>query len=241
MAVKVYLDIDVGNQAEYAEKREKFDRASSFISQQGRNFGLGSDIEALTDEQRETAADLYSSDPAWADKGEALFVQPPSLRVGRLVFELYSDKVPKTAENFKCLCSGEKGKGKDSGKPLHFKGSKIHRAVKGFMCQGGDFVRHDGSAGESIYGKKFNDEKPGLKIKHDVRGLLSMANSGKNSNSSQFFITFAAAPHLDGKHVVFGRMVEGEEALAKMEEVAGEKGGKEVPSSDITIADCGVL
>ncbi|KAE8009795.1 hypothetical protein FH972_006208 [Carpinus fangiana] len=154
--------------------------------------------------------------------------------VERIVIELFADVVPRTAENFQALCTGEKGIGKSTGKPLHYKGSYLHRIIKGFMAQGGDFSRGDGSGGESIYGGKFADEN--FRLKHDGVGLLSMANCGLNTNGSQFFITFKRQPHLDGKHVVFGKVVKGIEILKKIEQ-AGTAEGK--PARPVKIVDCG--
>lgn len=152
----------------------------------------------------------------------------------KLVIELYSDVVPKTAENFRALCTGEKGIGASTAKPLHYKGSIFHRIIKGFMAQGGDFSKRDGSGGESIYGGKFPDEN--FKLKHDAPGILSMANCGPSTNGSQFFITFKATPHLNDKHVVFGKIVDGMSLLKKMEQAGSEKGK---PSSLVKIVDCG--
>lgn len=154
---------------------------------------------------------------------------------GRIVFELFADTVPKTAENFRALCTGEKGVGK-SGKPLHYKGSRFHRIIQQFMCQGGDFTRGNGTGGESIYGEKFADEN--FKLKHTTAGLLSMANAGPGTNGSQFFITTVATPWLDGKHVVFGKVVEGNDVL-KLMEAAGSRQGQ--TSADVVITDCGQL
>lgn len=154
---------------------------------------------------------------------------------GRVTFELFADVVPKTAENFRALCTGEKGVGR-SGKPLHFKGSAFHRIIPGFMCQGGDFTRGNGTGGESIYGEKFADEN--FKLKHGGAGTLSMANAGPNTNGSQFFVCTADTSWLDGKHVVFGRVIDGMPVVQQMEAV-GSRGGQ--TSKPVVIADCGQL
>ena len=183
------------------------------------------------------ATEMYDSDPTWTAQGPMRAEAPPPAIAGRLTVTLWDDVAPKAAANFRSLCTGAKGKGK-AGKPLHYKGCPIHRVVAGFVAQGGDIVRGDGSAGDSIYGGKFNDDKPGLKQKHNRRGLLSMANSGKNTNTSQFFISFAdALPQLDGKHVVFGEVIAGMDVVDKIEAVAGEGDGP--PTSAVTISDCG--
>ena len=151
---------------------------------------------------------------------------------GRIIINLFKD-TPKTAENFRALCTGEKGMGQ-SGKPLHFKGSHFHRVIPGFMAQGGDFTRGNGTGGESIYGMKFADEN--FKHKHTGKGILSMANAGPGTNGSQFFLCFSSFPHLDGAHVVFGKVSEGIEVLDQMEAVGSNSGKTQVP---VTITDCG--
>ncbi|PHH81070.1 hypothetical protein CDD80_3352 [Ophiocordyceps camponoti-rufipedis] len=155
---------------------------------------------------------------------------------GRITMELYSDLVPKTAENFRCLCTGEKGLGK-SGKPLHYKGSIFHRVIKQFMIQGGDFTAGDGTGGESIYGAKFEDEA--FPMKHEKPFLLSMANAGPNTNGSQFFITTVPTPHLDNKHVVFGHVLNGKSVVRQIENLKVTTGDK--PGKEALIADCGQL
>jgi peptidylprolyl isomerase len=154
--------------------------------------------------------------------------------IGRITFALY-EETPKTSENFRALCTGEKGMG-NQGKKLTYKGSKFHRVIPGFMAQGGDFTSGDGRGGESIYGKKFEDEN--FIRTHDTPYKLSMANAGPNTNGSQFFITFKETPFLDGRHTVFGHVTEGEDIVRQLEDI-GTQGGSTTKSA--VIVDCGEL
>eukprot|EP01125_Pyxidicula_operculata_P001783 TRINITY_DN11621_c0_g1_i1.p1 TRINITY_DN11621_c0_g1~~TRINITY_DN11621_c0_g1_i1.p1 ORF type:complete len:359 (+),score=98.21 TRINITY_DN11621_c0_g1_i1:25-1101(+) len=157
--------------------------------------------------------------------------------IGRVVFELFADVVPKTAENFRALCTGEKGTAKSKPVPLHYKGCTFHRIIKNFMIQGGDFTNHNGTGGESIYGEKFEDEN--FQLKHTGPMLLSMANAGPGTNGSQFFVTTVKTPHLDGKHVVFGKVLKGQDVIRQCEYTP--TGENDKPVQDVVIVNCGEL
>ena len=148
---------------------------------------------------------------------------------GRIVFGMFGDTVPKTVANFATLCDGSAGIG-NSGKPLHFEGSGFHRIIPKFMAQGGDFTAGNGTGGESIYGNKFADEN--FTLKHTKPYLLSMANAGPNTNGSQFFITFVETPWLNGKHTVFGEVLEGFDVVNALEAI-GSQSGKTSKSAKI--------
>jgi cyclophilin family peptidyl-prolyl cis-trans isomerase len=201
-------------------------------------YGLSSNLLVeLGGSEKTRLPDFFANDFDWSSRGKiqvgqgrsipthctyvitACVIYPTRLAqvvppvAERIIVELYDDKCPLAVENFMALCTGEKGKCKNCPNNLHYKGARFHRVVKDFICQTGDFVMANGTGGESIWNKKFKDEPKGLKLKHDAMGVLSMCNSGKNSNSSQFFFTFKPCKQCDGKHVVFGKIVRGMEVL----------------------------
>ncbi|EFC49095.1 hypothetical protein NAEGRDRAFT_4843, partial [Naegleria gruberi] len=159
-------------------------------------------------------------------------------KIGRIIFKLYKHICPRTAENFRCLCTGEKGIGVETKKPLHFKGSIFHRVVPEFIIQGGDFSDFNGRGGESIYGGMMEDEN--FILKHSRAGLLSAANAGPNTVGSQFFITMSSElDYLDNKHVVFGRVIEGMNIIKQIEKVKVNEDN--TPLEEIVIINCGEL
>jgi peptidylprolyl isomerase len=232
----VFLDIDLD------DSRAAYKRACDFVETSSIKYGLSSNIlSELGGREKLSIPELYANDYHWSGKGRCQTSPQPATR---LIFELFHDDSPLACENFTALCTGEKGKSKVSGLPLSYKGCKLHRYVPGFVLQGGDITFGNGTGGESIWGKKFKDDGKGLKLKHDARGILSMGNSGKHSNSSQFFITLAPAPKCNGNHVVMGRLKHGVEVLDLIDDTLAaalpERRPDEVPAVDIVVTACGL-
>jgi len=231
---RVWVDIDIN------ETRAAFQLAKDFVAARNLAYSLSSDrLEMLSGSEKKRVKDqLFASDFDWSKKGRIAVVMPPE----RITFELWPDVAPLAVQNFISLCTGHKGVG-NGGRPLHYKGCNVHRIVKDFIVQGGDILMGNGTGGESIYGKPFKDDKGGLKVKLDRRGLLCMGNSGKNSNTSQFFVTLAGGKKIEGltgKHVVFGEIVDGEKVLSFVDQCA-DPDGDEKPKYTVAIADCGVI
>ena len=220
LAVRVEIDVQehAGVRHRSRQAPRCAARAAAFVEATDLRYGFSSkEIAELGGGEKQRVLELYADDFDWSDKGP-IEVEPAEEE--RLVIELFDDKAPMAVENFKALCVGDRGVSKNCGVAYSYRGVRFHRVVAGFMAQGGDFAMQNGSGGESVWGKKFKDEKDGLRLKHDARGVLSMGNTGKNSNGSQFFVTFAPCKSLDGKHVVFGRVVDGFGVLDKIEAVA---------------------
>jgi len=242
-----FLDLDFNNH------RDKLATAAAFVDATDSRYGFSSkDLRLLGGSEISRIRDLISTDHEWSNKATRGIATKPPVGGNRIVLELYWDVAPLACENFATLCANgsivpgsNETKAKpvpvgSSGKPLTYRNSTMHRCIPGFVLQGGDFVLGNGSGGESIFnsGKKFKDERAGLQLKHDRPYVLSMGNSGKNANSSQFFITFKAAPQCDGKHVVFGRVVSGFDVINAAEGLGTASGE---PTAPIVITDCGVF
>ncbi len=156
-------------------------------------------------------------------------------QVGRMQFELFADRLPKTCENFLKLCTGEVARGH---RPLGYKGAQFHRVVRNFIAQGGDIANHDGTGATTVWGTRFFADE-GFYFNHDRAGMLSMANSGPNTNGSQFLVTLGPSHDLDHKHVCFGQLVDGLHVLRAIEAVHTNASSK--PILPVQIAECGEM
>ena len=229
-----YLDLDVDGH------REKHARARAFVAATDLRYGFeDEDVDRLGGAQRARLRELYDADHEWCARGEIRIDAPANERV---VFELFDSTSARACENFRALCRGA-GTSRATGRAMTYEGCRFHRCVRNFMMQGGDYTHGNGAGGESIWGKTLKDDAGGLKLKHDGMGVLSMSNTGKNSNSSQFFVTFGACKQLDGKHVVFGKCVRGMDVLQRInDECAVDAGGtSEEPKVPVVVVGCGVL
>jgi peptidylprolyl isomerase len=223
-----YLDINID------ETTERYNNCVEFVKTKNLAYGLSSNrLVELQGSELARLPELYESD--YDTKQKRMIVRLPNQRI---VVKLFTKVAPLACQNFLALCTGEKGKGK-SGKPLHYLGTPFHRIVKKFVAQSGDVNTGTGSGGESIWGKNFKDDRLGLKKKIDKRGLLCMCNTGKNSNTSQFFFSFDKLPKLTGKHVVFGEIVLGMDVLDQIEAAGSEGEGK--PTVEVVIQACGKI
>jgi cyclophilin family peptidyl-prolyl cis-trans isomerase len=239
---RVFLDIDIGDPIQHASHQAAYDQFVAFVAEKGAVYGVspGTEPNELSEDVAEMLLEAYNSDPAWATQ-PVQRMKPAELRAGRVVLEIFGAECPKATSNFLALVKGNVVS-KTLKKPLHYRGIRFHRIVKGFMAQAGVMNEKTG-AGESALpgGGTFNDDKPGLKLKHSGPGVLALGNSGRaNTNTSHFYITLKASPQLDGKHVVFGKVVEGMELLERIDREAGVEDGQE-PRVAVVIAECGVL
>lgn len=232
-----FLDIEIGDQEQHKAAVAKHKATLAFFEDVRVRAGLAADAQlaTLSAEERETVSALYTD----GDAATELVFDEPVLRGGRLELELFESEAPKACENFRRLCEGFAVKGKT----VSYSECPVHRVESSFCLQSGDVTRGDGSGGLSTFkgGKPFNDDRGGLALKHDAAGVLSMANSGrKNTNTSQFFITFGAASKLDGKHVVFGKLKAGAsfDTLRAVEAVASADGK---PREPVCIARAGKI
>ncbi|KAI8585415.1 cyclophilin [Geranomyces variabilis] len=245
---RAFLDIRIGDPAARAEEEEAHARAVAFVREKAGELGLDpatdtpTPIAELEDWQKEMVSDLYAADPAWSAKIQLDPLAAP--RGGRLIFELDIESCPKATANFASLCTGAAGYSKHAKtKPLHFKHTPLHRIIRNYIAQGSDITRGDGSGGDSIYSGAFKDEPAGLKTGFACgRGVLAMANSGKHSNTSQWFVTLTddktQLKKMEGKYVVFGHLIEGFDVLDGLNAVGSESG---TPTEQVQVWDCGVL
>lgn len=246
---RVWLDIDIGDPEAHARESAAHARFLAWWADQGvKIYGAPPPPAPLDDALKETLLEAYGSDPAASAGGPARADPPASLRAGRLVLELFPDESPKAVTNFLALINGT-AVSKAQKRPLTYRGNRFHRVVKGFVAQAGVMNERLGTGESSFPGNgPFQDDKGGLKLKHDGVGVLSMANGGKaHSNTSQFFLTLGpSAPALDGKHVVFGRVVldeGGDGGLALLRRIDEEAGAPDGPAPRcvVSIGDCGEL
>lgn len=179
--------------------------------------------EAYSEYITNTQNDFVYMDFSYTDKN-----------IGRIVFELFKKTLPKTSENFRLLCTGEKGRSEETATKLHYKNSIIHRIVEEGWIQGGDIISGKGNGSESAYGGLFEDES--FNVRHDKRGILGMSNDGRNTNGSQFYISLQSIPFMDKKYVAFGKVVEGSETLQKLENIYTQN---QRPTKEVKIVDCG--
>ena len=230
---RIYLDIDVDGW------RAAYQRAVDFVASNDLKYSLSSNVlaELGGSEKKRVRTEYYPNDYDWSSRGPIRLKQ----RQERIEIELWPDVAPLACENFLALVTGSKGTSTSSGKKLHYQGCPFHRIVPGFVAQAGDISFGNGTGGESIWGKKFKDDQKGLKQKFTERGLLAMGNTGKNSNTSQFFFALDSLAKLNGKHVIFGKMVSGEDVLKLIEEAGSSIADEGKPTCDVVIADCGLI